>query len=164
MFGHDWPDEALWITAVHLATGRVVAFGRDGSPRTDVGTAVTCSSAVPAVCKAVLVEGERYVDGGMVSATNLPLLTDEPSLHTVLVSSPLSRMPLMSTRLRREIRILERAGLDVIAFEPRGRTIEAMGWNPLDPARSPAVARAAYEQTLEDLDCKYKRRSFLERV
>src|SRR5438477_122160 len=37
----------LWIMACDYATGRRVAFGRDGAPRADLGDAVAASCAIP---------------------------------------------------------------------------------------------------------------------
>src|SRR5207244_13471989 len=89
VFGEPWPERGLWITAVHLDSGDLVAFGAPGAPAIDVGTAVTCSGAVPGVCAPVRWGGRRYVDGGIASATHLDLVADHP-LDLVVVSSPLS--------------------------------------------------------------------------
>ena len=92
IFGDTWPERRLWVTAVHLSSGRPVAFGHPDAPRTDVGTAVSSSGAVPAVCEPVQVDGESYIDGGMASPTHLDMLRDE-LLDLVIVSSPLSMFP-----------------------------------------------------------------------
>jgi NTE family protein len=97
LFGDEWPDKRLWITAVHLDTGERVAFGAPGAPKIDVGTAVTCSGAVPGVCVPVRHEGRRYVDGGIASATHLDLL-HASELDLVIVSSPLSMFGPMRAR------------------------------------------------------------------
>lgn len=146
MFPDGWPSDHLWIPAVRLRDGAVVAFGHEASPRTDVGTAVAASSAVPGVWAPVAVDGEAYVDGGMASALHLTLAAELPRIDRVLVSSPLSRMPMMRTLLRRQIRGLQRHGLTVELLEPGPRTSAAMGWNPLDVRRTAAVADAAYQE------------------
>src|SRR5262249_58557207 len=33
LFGAEWPDRDLWLTAVRLRDGQRVVFGRDGAPR-----------------------------------------------------------------------------------------------------------------------------------
>lgn len=155
VFGERWPERGLWITAVHLDSGDRVAFGAPGSPEVDVGTAVACSGAVPGVHEPVRWRGRRYVDGGVASATHLDLLA-ESGLDVVVVSSPLSMFSAMRALLRSEIRRLERK-VPVIAFEPRGEALRVMGFNPMALERSPAVARAAFETALKDLDAPEKK-------
>lgn len=151
IFGESWPARPLWITAVHLDDGNRVAFGREGAPPIDVGTAVTCSGAVPGICRAVRWGGRRYVDGGIASATHLDLLHDAP-VDVVVVSSPLSMFTPMRGLLWNEVRQLEKKGIPVVAFEPRGAALEVMGYNPMDLTAAPVVAKAAYETTLRDLE------------
>ena len=156
VFGHRWPDRALWITAVHLDSGERVAVGAPGAPPIDVGTAVTCSGAVPGVHVPVHWEGRRYVDGGMASATHVDLVADQP-VDLVIVSSPLSMFTAMRALLFAEMR---RAGLSVpvVAFEPKDGALAAMGNNPMAIERSADVARAAFEATLRDLESPEKKR------
>lgn len=148
LFEGRWPEASLWITAVRARDGKVVAFGRDDAPCTTVGHAVAGSSAVPGVYAPICIDGERYVDGGMASAVHVRLAVESPKIRTLVVSSPLSRMPGMRAMLRAEIRHAQRQGVDVIALEPGPETIRAMGWNPMDAARGAAVAEAAYRETL----------------
>jgi NTE family protein len=150
LFGHRWPERRLWITAMHLESGRRVAFGAPEAPDTDVGTAVSCSGAVPGICRPVRVGEHRYVDGGMLSPTHLDLLL-ESSIDVVVVSSPLSMYAPMRVLLRAEMRRLAERGMTVVAIEPRDRTLAAMGLNPMAIERSARVARAAYEATVRDV-------------
>jgi NTE family protein len=156
LFGERWPARKLWITAVHLDSGAAVVFGQRSAPRTDVGTAVTCSGAVPGVCVPVEVGGKRYVDGGIASATHLDELADpkmtDGALDAVIVSSPLSMFAPMRALLHAELWRLRKRGTPVIAFEPRGSALRAMGLNPMAVERSADVARQAYETTRRDLD------------
>jgi NTE family protein len=151
IFGDSWPERPLWITAVHLDDGSRVAFGKDGAPPIDVGTAVTCSGAVPGVARPVRWGGRRYVDGGIASATHLDLLHDAP-VDVVIVSSPLSMFTPMRGLLWNEIRTLEKKGVPVVAFEPRGAALEVMGYNPMDATAARVVVKAAYETTLRQLE------------
>jgi NTE family protein len=151
LFGFEWPRDPLWITAVELATGRRVAFGRVGDPQTDVGTAVASSGAVPAVCVPPLVDGQRYVDGGMASPTNLDLL-EQHDVDTIVVSSPLSVIHPIRLLLWREVRRLRRLGKKVIVFEPRGPAAWMMGYNVMDLGRAPRVAHMAYSATSHEFD------------
>jgi NTE family protein len=157
LFGERWPESPLWITAVGMGRGELVAFGREGAPATDVGTAVACSGAVPSVCAPILVGGEHYVDGGVASATNLHLM-EEANVDTVIVSSPLSRFPLMRWLFRREVERLARRGIEVFAFEPDRHVVQEMGLNPMKLSRAPAVARASHARAIEML--RRNRRAF----
>lgn len=150
IFGERWPEQKLWITAVCLHSGERTAFGREGAPVTDVGTAVACSGAVPSVCAPVEVNGRYFVDGGVASATHLDLLHDT-DCDVVIVSSPLSMIAPMRIFLWAEVRKLRAAGKRVIVVEPTAEARAAMGLNPMDLARSPEVARVTYTTMLREL-------------
>lgn len=160
LFGHRWPERELYITAVHLDTGRAVAFGAPDAPPADVATAVACSGAVPSVCAPIVVGGRRYVDGGIASATHLDRVSSH--LHAphdlVIVSSPLSMFRPMRGLLRAEMRRLRDAGTPVVAFEPAGESLDAMGLNPMDMGRSARVVDAAYRTALRQIEHPAKRR------
>lgn len=143
LFADRWPTQRLWIVAADLDSGARVVFGSPSAPTVDVGTAVVASSAVPGVREPVRVKGTRYVDGAILSPTHLRVLEHEEGRPLVLVSSPLSRMPGMRGRLRRESRALRRRGFCVHLVEPGPRTAATMGWNPLSAERSGPVAKAA---------------------
>jgi NTE family protein len=150
IFGPSWPVRPLWITAVHLDSGERVAFGRDGAPAIDVGTAVTCSGAVPGVCRTVHWEGRRYVDGGVASATHLDLMHRAP-VDMVVVSSPLSMFAPMRALLWSEVRKL-RKHVPVVVLEPKGAALDAMGMNPMCAVRAKKVARAAFDCAARELE------------
>jgi NTE family protein len=149
LFGKVWPAPPLWIPAVHLDSGARVVFGRPGAPTVDVGTAVRCSSAVPGLRRPVSLGADRFVDGGIASATHLDLV-EKAAL--VIVVSPLSRVPLLRLLLRAEIGRLRRHGQRVVVFEPDDDTAAAMGWNFMDARRGATVARAAYRNTCRKLE------------
>lgn len=152
----DWPQRPLWLPAVDLRQGRLTVFGRDGAPKTDVGTAVAASCAVPGWFTPVDVDGVPYVDGGARSLTNLDLLAAE-DLDLVVVSSPMSISGAAGPRLRtgarwslrlrlgQEARTVRRRGTDVVAFQPTPADVTVMGWNAMNPARRREVVRQAYE-------------------
>lgn len=164
LFGSDWPSEPLWLPAVRLTDGRRVAFGRDGAPATDVGTAVAASCAVPGWFRPVVVDGVRYVDGGAHSPTNADLLVAQ-DLDLVVVSSPMSLaagvrrasvdLPArvgFRLRLLEEAGQLRRRGVPVVAFQPGLEDLAAMGVNAMSDRRRVAVVDAARESTLRRLE------------
>jgi NTE family protein len=156
VFAGNWPERSLWICSVDLRSGRRVVFGRPGSPRAEVGSAVAASSAIPGYFKPVVIDGRRYVDGGVHSMVNLDVLGGS-ELDLVIVSSPLSqttpvpalaadtvmRQPLRA-QLRREIGALRRTGVPVVAVEPGRRVALAMGSNPMESRRRRQVSRVTY--------------------
>jgi NTE family protein len=168
----DSPDRHLWICALDLGSGRRVVFGREpppgvlapaaspAVPRVSVSQAVQASCAIPAVFRPVVIDGRRYVDGGVHSPTNADLLVGE-SVEAVIVSSPMSAAPLrggppfsvdrlrLATRLpaRRalftELRRLGVLGVPVLVFEPTTEVLDEMGLQPMDFRRRAPVAEAS---------------------
>ena len=132
-----------------------MAFGRTGDPMTDVGTAVVSSGAVPGVVTPVMIDGRRYVDGGVASPLHLDMLAPL-DLDLVIVSSPLCRIPPMRWILRREAARLRRSGTEVMAFQPTRIVADAMGWNPMDITRSSGVSQAAFHETVRLLSDRPK--------
>jgi NTE family protein len=163
LFEDGWPAEPLWLPAVSLRDGRRVVFGQEGAPLTEVGTAVAASCAVPGWFAPVEVAGERFVDGGAHSPTNLDLLAGA-GLDMVVVVSPMSvargvrtaavDLPLRASwrlRLGEEARRVRRHGSAVVAFQPSAADLGVMGLNAMSPSRRHAIVRQAHDSTLARL-------------
>lgn len=158
VFSDGWPEAATWLVALRLDTGQRVAFGRAGSPRTSVGTAVAASCAVPGIFAPVEVEFDRYVDGGVVSPTNADILEDE-SLDLAVVIAPTTARTgagmrpdtplrhLMRMVLDAEVRTLARAGIPAYVIQPGRDDLDEMGVNAMDVGRMDSVARTAVDST-----------------
>ena len=86
-----WPKARFWVVAVGLSDGERVVFGRDDIDA-DVSEAVRASCAVPARFEPVAIGDQRYVDGGVHSATNADLM-GPPAFDAVVVSSVMSGDP-----------------------------------------------------------------------
>jgi NTE family protein len=86
-----WPSRPTTIVAYEIESRRRVAFGTEGSPDTDIATAVAASAAVPMMFDPVEINGRRYVDGGIASGTNADLVLGmtEP-LDLVIVIAPMA--------------------------------------------------------------------------
>ncbi len=149
-----WPADPLWICALRLRDGARVVFGRDASPEPDIGTAVEASSAIPGFFAPVVIDGERYVDGGTYSPTNADLVAGI-GLDLVVVLSPMSaRSQALLFNIRAAARGYHRStlhrelgafgnGTPVLCFEPTTADTQAMGMNAMDPKRMvPVVAQA----------------------
>ncbi|HUR12883.1 MAG TPA: patatin-like phospholipase family protein [Mycobacteriales bacterium] len=146
LHGNTWPDRDLRICAVRARDARRVVFGTPRAPRTDVGTAVAASCAIPAYFAPVRIDGHSYVDGGMHSPTNADVvLRDAPDLVVVLspmsVGSGVGLRPdlgvrlAMKRRLNGELRRLRRAGMRTLVIEPGRDDLAVMGFNPMHGGR-----------------------------
>jgi NTE family protein len=77
----DWPARGLLITAVDADTGELVVLDRAaGVP---LVSAVAASCAMPGAYPPITANGRRYIDGGLVSATNADLARDSRALVLV---------------------------------------------------------------------------------
>lgn len=158
-----WPEAALWINAVNLETGRRVTFGRDLRITTDVATAVSASCAIPSFFEPVMVDGARYVDGGVHSPTNADLLAGL-DLDLVVVVSPMSiartalrfkpdqpARRLSRFALAREAARVRKAGTPVLTFQPTDADLAVMGLNAMEGSKRIDVARQAADSALDRL-------------
>ena len=154
----------MWVVAVELDSGRRVVFGREGAPTATPAEAVRASCAIPAYFEPPLIDGPRYVDGGVHSTTNADLVADEaPDL--VLVSAPMSAVRGASPRfgpgvamrqiarlsLSREVAGLRGRGIPVVAFQPTAADLAVMGSDSLDPAKLSPVCAQVFETTCHRL-------------
>ena len=133
-----WPDRDLWICTVRRRDGRRVVFGRPGSPPAPIHLAMAASCAVPGYFAPVRIGDRSYVDGGIHSPTSAAILRGQ-GLDLVIVVSPMSGPPgppwnlLSASRrhsarlLQREVRALERSGVEVLVFRPGQAEQEVMG-------------------------------------
>jgi NTE family protein len=161
LHGEKWPAEKLWIPATDLQSGRVVVFGRDDVP-ISVSRAVEASAALPALFAPVKVNNRSYIDGGLSSPFNADLLIGyggvSKPLDLVIVLAPLSvdelrtNAPFSSIarslprrRLRSEVRRINDAGPATLVIQPGRAVARAMGLNPMDHRRIPAIVDRSEE-------------------
>ncbi|MBB6173436.1 NTE family protein [Nocardiopsis mwathae] len=143
---HDWPERDLRVTAVDARSGRREAFGRDsGVPLLD---AVLASCAVPGVWPPAVIGGRLFIDGGVGSAANVDVAA---GCDRVVVLAPIDAgagpVPSPSEQLA-DLPGAPRTALVV----PDAAAREAIGANPLDPARRAPAARAGRAQAAAVLD------------
>jgi NTE family protein len=154
LYGPRWPVEPMWIVAVDLDSGRRTVFGQPGEPVATPAEALRASCAIPAYFEPALIDGARYVDGGVHSTTNADLVgADRPDL--VIISAPMSavrgasrigfELPIRQIArmsLAREIAALRRLGIEVVTFQPTAADLEVMNGDALDPAKlTPVTTR-----------------------
>ena len=153
------PHPNLWIVACDYATGRRVAFGRDGAPEADLADAVAASCAIPGFYHPVAIGGRRYVDGGLWSTSNLDVLRAEgldlviclnptSTLHPIRALNPLDQVAAAlrrasGRRLGREARRLRDAGTEVVLIQPTWEDLGAMGPNLMSRRRRNDVIETA---------------------
>ncbi len=139
---HDWPDRRLLVTAIDTATGDLVVWER--SSDVPLPRAVASSCAVPWVYPPVKINGRRYMDGGMRSATNADLVAGQ---DLVVIVAPAAASG-WSKLVDEEADELRAAGACVVVVIPDCAAIEAIGPNPLDPALRTPAAEAGLAQGL----------------
>ena len=136
----EWPDRELLITAVDVQTGERKVWDRAGEA--PLRTAVASSCALPGVSPPVTVNGRRYMDGGIGSATNADVST---GADVLVLLEPLAHL-FPREPLQRE---LAAAGAGtVIAISPDHAALEAFGadlgdWAAWQPAREAGIRQAA---------------------
>lgn len=139
------PHPNLWIVACDYETGRRVPFGRSGAPAADLADAVAASCAIPGIYHPVTIDGRRYVDGGIYSASNADILRDEgldliiclnptSTLHPIRAINPRDAVNLIfqrasGRRLGHETKRLRAAGTEVVLVQPLSEDLDAMGPN-----------------------------------
>ena len=141
LVGTAWPDRRIMVVAVDAVTGDRRAF--DATSGVDLIDAVAASSAVPGVWPPVTLQGRRYIDGGVWSATNADLAAGS---GRVLVLAPLS-----DDVLGAEGAELEGEGRNEIV-RPDAASLEAFGADVLDPAVRAPSARAGLTQGVAEAD------------
>jgi len=125
---HDWPERVLRVTAIDVATGRLVVF--DANSDVALVDAVAASCAVPGVWPTVTIAGRRYMDGGVGSTVNVVAAADCGTLVALVPSGQNSPSPFGDGAVR-EIAALGESALAVFADDD---ALAAFGRNPLDPA------------------------------
>jgi hypothetical protein len=137
---HDWPDRALRITAIDVATGELVVFGRESG--VGLVAAVAASCAVPGAWPPVTIGGRRYMDGGVAGSVNLPVAGD-CAAAVVLVPSGADAPAAFGAGPAAEIAAF--AGTAFAMFADAD-SLAAFGPTPLDPRCRIDAAVAGREQ------------------
>ena len=154
-----WVNGETWIVAVDYDSGQRVVFGRDGAPQVQLPDAVVASCSIPGWYQPVVINGRRYVDGGLRSATSLGLVA-EADIDEVYVLAPMASFEMDRTRkpqellerrlrrlltntLRRDADALRSLGVRVTMLTPGPEDLAVMGANLMDPRRRGAVLEAS---------------------
>jgi NTE family protein len=150
-----WVDRHTWIVAVDYDSGQRVIFGREGAPSAPLPDAVVASCSIPGWYEPAVIDGRRYVDGGVRSPTSLSVMA-EAEVDEVYVLAPMASIVtdrparpherlerrlrhLITRALLREARMLCSRGIRVTLITPGPEDLAAMGVNLMDPRRRQAV-------------------------
>ena len=140
--GTAWP-RGYACTAVDAESGDFRLW--EESSGVALGRAIASSCSVPGIFPPITINGRRYVDGGMRSATNIDLATGFARVLAVVVESRMTT-DAMRKRVREEIAVLERQGAKVETIAPNAECIEVFGANLMDASRRADVAKAGERQ------------------
>ncbi len=125
---HEWPQRALRVTVIDIATGELVVF--DNTSGVDLVDAVAASCAVPGAWPPVTIGDRRFMDGGVGSTVNISVVQD-CGVAIALVPSGVDSPSPWGTAAAEEIDAFSGATLAVFADS---ESVAAYGPNPLDPA------------------------------
>jgi NTE family protein len=161
------PHPGVRAVAMHLDSGRRTAFGAPTAPVADIADAVMASCAIPGWYAPVTVAGERYVDGGACSATNVDL-TAGHGLARVFVLAPMVSFAMdtprhwrtraergwrarVTRRCLREVAKVHLDGAEVTVVGPGPEDLEAIGSNLMAVERRHAVLRTSLQTSARAL-------------
>jgi len=137
-----WPAKYS-CTAVDAQDGRFVVF--DASSGTSLARGVASSCSVPGLFPPITINGRRYYDGGIRSATNFDLAEGFERVIAVAVIPP-GAAAFMAARIDPELAQLRRSGAHVELITPDAGSLEAFGPNLMDASRQAPVLDAGVKQ------------------
>ncbi len=146
--GEAWPAKGYTATAVDTETGEFVTW--TAASGVDVARAVASSCSVPGIFPPITINGRRYMDGGMRSATNADLAAGHDRVIVVSVTGnnlpPGPYADRLRARFDAELQTIRDGGgeVEVIRFGEAAQAIAGM--NLMDFSKREPVARAGYEQ------------------
>lgn len=137
----EWPERRLLIASVDALTGELRIFDR--SSGVSLPDAVAASCAVPLVWPPITIDGRRYIDGGVRSATNADLAA---GCDRVVVLAPITYALRRSGSIRNQLASLG-PSIRSVVISPDAAARKAIGSNVLDPAHRVMSARAGHAQS-----------------
>ena len=140
-----WPGRAYACTAVDCETGAFVVWNAES--KVPLSRAVASSCSVPGVFPAITINGRKYMDGGMRSATNADLAKGYDKALVVavrLMGGELGER--MMAPLERELKVIRDAGGEVQLITPDEASMAGFGGNLMNPRNRPAAAKAGLDQ------------------
>jgi len=137
----DWSHHNLLITAVDADTGDLTAWNRtSGVPLLQ---AVAASTAMPGLYPPITINGHRYLDAGIRSATNADLAVGACQL---IVVDPVAHL-FPRDHLTNELAMVH--ANTVIDITPDHAAMDAYGHDPLDQRAWPSCYGAGLRQSVD---------------
>jgi NTE family protein len=144
---HAWPDRGFACTAVDAETGEFVLW--NAAAKVGLARAVASSCSVPGIFPPITLNGRRYIDGGMRSATNADVARGHDVTIVVALRIAAGAGPAadaLRAQLDGEMAILREEGRRAELLLPDEASMAAFGPNLMDASHRPAAARAGLAQ------------------
>jgi NTE family protein len=148
----EWPTKPYICTAVDAESGEFVAWSKEkGVP---IARAIASSCCVPGIFPPITINGRKYIDGGMKSATNAELAAGHDRVIVVSVTAGMERaataFPAIAERAKKrmddELGAITSAGGEVKMIIPDAESQAAFGTNLMDFNRRGEIADAGLRQ------------------
>lgn len=136
-----WP-ERFACTAVDAHSGEFRLWDQAAGAPLAAGVASSCS--VPGIFPPITIEGRRFIDGGVRSATSIDLAKGAKRVVALAVVGRMGRDFQMS-RIEAELTGLEPEGAGLLIV-PDDASLDVFGVNLMEAKDRAGIARAGYEQ------------------
>lgn len=154
--GRAWPEDTLLVCATRRRDCHRTVFGNGGRAAA-LSQAVAASCAVPGYFRGVEIDGDCYVDGGVISATNADVLRRH-DIDLAVVVSPMSgttRGRSVADTIRRVCRravdaergVLRRHGVPSVVIEPGPEVLAHMTTDFMSDEALSDIVRGAFLET-----------------
>ncbi|MBS0332963.1 MAG: patatin-like phospholipase family protein [Proteobacteria bacterium] len=142
-----WPERGFACTAVDAQSGAFQLWTQGSG--VGVSRAVASSCSVPGVYPPVTLNGRRYIDGGMRSATNADIALGHELVLILALRLGANGGGVgdrIAARLDEEVESLKEGGATAIVITPDEPAVAAFGPNLMDFRRRADAARAGLAQ------------------
>lgn len=149
-------DGRLRVVALELGSGRRVVFGEPGAPDASVAQALAASCALPLVFPPAVIDGHRYVDGGIWSPSNADVAPAHRDAQ-VLLLNPMASLhgpfhagvrAIARAAMLLEASALKAHGAHVRIISPDRNSAVSVGRDLMSGARLDQTLAAGYAQGL----------------
>jgi NTE family protein len=141
--GGEWPERYA-CTAVDAENGAFKIWRKgDAVP---LVSAVASSCAVPGIRPTISIQGRKWMDGGMRSATNIDCAAGYKRVLVLAVVPGEAAAAFMGPRIARERAVVERAGGRVEIVTPDTAAAETFGINLMNESNRAEVTNAGIAQ------------------
>jgi NTE family protein len=140
--GGAFPERFV-CTAIDALNGSFVTWNK--AANVELARAVASSCAVPGIFPPITINGRRYYDGGIRSATNSDLAKgcDVVLVVAVMIAA---MPPEYRNRLDAEVAALQAGGSKAALIVPNAECLEIFGINLMDPSRRAEIAGLGVRQ------------------